>query len=43
MVMPKQGALTLLVENEDVAAVQVDGMRGTQTGHCEATIVSAGR
>lgn len=25
---------TLLVENEDIAAVQVDGVSGTETGHC---------
>lgn len=37
------GALTLLVENEDVTTVQVDGMRGTETGHCDRISIIADR
>jgi hypothetical protein len=31
-------ALTLLVENDDVAAGEVDGMRGTEAGHCVVSL-----
>lgn len=26
--------LTLLIENEDVSTIEVDGVGGTETGHC---------
>ena len=40
--LSRGSSLTLLVQNKDVSAVQVDSMGRTQARHCEAKAVSAG-